>query len=268
MTYQQIIYYRDSLTLPKEYVSQFDVQMGDPPYREYVHANATSQSKNRGTRKRDLGFASLTRKARLAVANYASWVKRWSIIYSDVEDSTWLRFAVQARGVEYIRTMPWCRWSMPQLSGDRPPQGFEHVLVFHPKGKKRWNGPGNLIQLKHLALRGEEKHKCEKPLDQALDLVSYFTDIGESVFDPFAGHATIGIACRLLGRHYAGFENDPEWCEKGQKRLIELLPRDIERVLRWLETDPETESAMTENSLIRARARELDKENVLRGRFL
>ena len=54
-------------------------------------------------------------------------------------------------------------------------RGLEHVVVLHPKGRKRWSGPGNLTHLAHLALRGEGKHKAEKPLDQALDLVSFFS---------------------------------------------------------------------------------------------
>ncbi len=153
---------------------------------------------------------------------------------------------------------------MPQLSGDRPPQGFEHVMVYHPKGKKRWNGPGNLTHLAHLAMRGEDKHKCEKPLDQALDLVSWFTDAGDSVFDPFAGHATIGVACRLLGRHYVGFELDPVWAEKAQSRLANpLTDRDLKRVERWLTSETEPVSALPDGpSLVRAKARAEDKERV------
>lgn len=264
------LYERDSLSLPTEYVKSFDVMLTDPPYREHVHANATSQSKVRGTRKRDLGFASLTRRARQAIANWSAIVKRWTVAYSDVESSNWLSLAVQARGIEYVRTLPWVRWSMPQLTGDRPPQGFEHLLCFHPKGRKHWNGPGNLTHFEHLALRGEGKHKCEKPLDQALDLVSYFSDIGESIFDPFAGRATIGLACRLLGRSYAGFENDPEEAPKAHARLIgPLSDRDLERVYRWLSKDSEPVSVLKKGpSLVRAKARQVDKDNVRNGAFL
>lgn len=235
-----MIWNSDSLALSPGYARMFDVMITDPPYREYVHANATSQSAGRGTRKRDLGFVSLSRRARRATAAWARDVKRWSVVYSDVEDSTLLRWAVQAHGVEYVRTMPWVRWSMPQLSGDRPPQGFEHVCCFHPKGKKRWNGPGNLTHLAHLALRGEEKHKCEKPLDQALDLVSFFTEI------------------------------DPSWASRAGQRLTgAITPRDLERIRRWLDTDSEPVSSLTEGpSVARAQSRAFDKANVRGGVFL
>lgn len=266
----QLIYCRDSLSVDPEWVKHFDVMLTDPPFREHVHSKATSQSKGRGTRKRDLGFEHLSRRARKSIANWSACVKRWSVVHSDVEHSNWLSLAVQARGVEYVRTVPWVRWSMPQLSGDRPPQGFEHICCYHPKGAKRWNGPGNLTHFAQLALRGEEKHKCEKPLDLALDLVSYFSDIGESVFDPFAGHGTIGVACMLLGRHYVGFEQDPEWAQKAQRRIAGLLlDRDVERIVRWLETDTEpTAKHDGPNSIRRAESRARDKDNLRKGVFL
>lgn len=264
------VFHRDSTTLPPEYIRQFQIQYTDPPYREHVHANATSQSRGRGTRKRDLGFESLSRKARRYVAWWASLVSRWSIVYSDVEDPALLRWAVQARGVEYVRTMAWVRWSMPQLSGDRPAQGHEDVLLFHPKGPKRWTGPGNLTHLDHLALRGEDKHKCEKPLDQALDLVSWFTDPGEMVFDGFAGHGTIALACRLLGRGCAGFDTDPSWAAKAHQRATgPLQDRDVERIVRWLNRDREPVSALSEGpSVERAQRRALDKDLIRRGVYV
>lgn len=274
----QTIYCQDALTLTEEYVKHFDVQIADLPYREHVHANATSQSKKRGTRKRDLGFESLTNQLRERAALWSSYVKRWTIFYSDVEDSHLLREAAEENGTEYIRTMPWVRWSMPQLSGDRPPQGFEHILCLHVKGKKHWNGPGNLTHFEHRALRGEEKHKCEKPLDQALDIVSFFSDPGEWVFDPCAGRGTIGVACRLLGRNYAGFEINPEWADKGQRRLLGD-PEDIRRIVRWLEKDSEPVEPTTARNPDRycmpspdndrrKEARARDKEAVRKGIYL
>jgi hypothetical protein len=259
-----IIICADSREIAAEVVSQFDVMLTDPPFSAHVHGNATSQSAKRGTRKRDLGFESLTRADRLAIARHAASVKRWSVVHSDVEHSNWLSLAVQARGVEHVRTMPWVRWSMPQLSGDRPPPGFEHVLVYHPKGRKHWNGPGNLTHFDHLALRGEGKHKCEKPLDQALDIVSFFSDEGETVFDPYAGAGTFGVACRLLERNYIGIEKDEAWAAKAHARLAgPLSERDQERVERWLAADSEPVSALSEGpSLVRAAARARDKARV------
>ena len=259
-----MIYHYDALQAPESNVRQFDVMITDPPYAARVHANAVSSSARLGTRKRDLGFESLSRKLRQKTADFASWVKRWSVVFSDVEASNWLSLAVQARGVEYVRTMPWVRWSMPQLSGDRPPQGFEHILLYHPPGRKHWNGPGNLTHFANVCLRGEAKHKAEKPLDLCLDLVSFFSSPGETIFDPFAGHGTIGLACRLLDRCYVGLEIDDEWCQKANRRLHDrLTDRDLSRALNWAMGDREPTAAQTEGpSLERGASRKRDKERV------
>ncbi len=266
----------DSLRLDPAFVKQFHFLYTDPPYREHVHASATSQSARGGTRKRDLGFQSLSYKLRRKVGECAANVQRWSVIYSDVEMANAMSITCQASGAEYVRTMPWVRWSMPQLSGDRPPQGFESLVCMHrsERGKpvrKHWQGPGSLTHLDELALRGEGKHKCEKPLDQALRIVSYFSEPGENVLDLFSGSGVIALACHLLGRNCFAIELDEGWATKGQMRLAMavqerlLSDRDEERVQRFLARNDEPTSALSEGpSLARAAARKLDKEYVAR----
>lgn len=220
-----------------------DVMIVDPPYARHVHKSAVSQSIGGGSRSRDLGFEHLSPALRRRIARFAALTKRWSVIYTDLESMTWWRLSLQAAGATYIRAIPWVRWSMPQLSGDRPTTGCEMLVIAYGsrKGKKHWNGPGNLLSLTHTCLRGEGKHKTEKPLDQLLDLVSYFSDPGECVFDPCAGSGTTGLACRLLGRQFAGFEIDSTWAESANARLTgsPLGERDETRLARWRVSEAE-----------------------------
>jgi site-specific DNA-methyltransferase (adenine-specific) len=163
-------------------------------------------------------------------------VQRWGAIYSDVESLAWWRIACESAGAEYIRTIPWVRWSMPQTTGDRPPTGWEPVSIFYGtrSGRKHWNGGGNLTHYAHKALRGDDKHPTEKPLDQALDLVQQFSDPGETVLDLFAGSGTTGLACRILGRGFIGTELDPTHAQTAAIRLVQSLSaRDAERLARW-----------------------------------
>ena len=245
-------------------VDEFDVMITDPPYSEHVHANATSSSSRGGTRHRDFGFSHIDHTYREAIASWAKRAKRWSVVYSDVEGAHHTIDAVTSAGVEYVRTVPWVRWSMPQLSGDHPPQGFEKVLLFHAKGRKHWSGPGNLTHLAHPCLRGEGKHKAEKPLAQLLDLVSWFSDESETVFDPFMGSGTTALACLMLGRCFVGSELDMHWFEHASARInSELSPRDLDQVKRWLAQDDEPTSALSEGpSLVRAAKRKTDKDRV------
>jgi site-specific DNA-methyltransferase (adenine-specific) len=266
---QQVIQWGDCLHIPWTFTRSFHCLITDLPYSKHVHKNATSQSARGGTRKRDLGFESISYKLRRKAAECASLVSRWSLCYSDVESANYLAINMAAQGAEYVRTIPWVRWSMPQLSGDRPPQGFEVIVCAHAanKGKpvkKHWQGPGNLTHLDELCLRGEGKHKTEKPLDQMLRLVSYFTEPGENVLDICAGSGTTGLACKLLGRNFFGCEIDQGWAEHGRDRLVTALTeRDAERVKRWLARDDEPVSALAEGpSVARAQARARDKDTV------
>jgi hypothetical protein len=216
-----------------------DVMIVDPPYSAHVHKSAVSQSAKGGSRKRELGFDHLSPYLRRRIAFFAANVKRWSIIYTDIESLTWWRISLEAAGATYIRSIPWVRWSMPQLSGDRPPTGCEMIVVAYGTGagRKHWNGPGNLLSLTHTCLRGEGKHKAEKPLDQLLDLVTWFSDPGEEVFDPCAGSGTTGLASKLLNRDFIGFEINEDWARKANARLdsLQLSARDAERRERWVE---------------------------------
>lgn len=199
----------------------YDCLITDPPYRAAVHAKATSQSRGGGARHRDLGFEHLSEELMEYTADLAAGAKRWSVIFSDLESIGAWQEMLDVRGATYIRTIPWVRWSMPQLSGDRPPQGAEAVIIAYGygDGRKHWNGPGNLTHFDHTCLRGDGKHKAEKPLDLMLELVEYFSDEHELVIDPFAGSGTTGAACKGLNRRFVGAEMNEEWAAKGNERL-------------------------------------------------
>lgn len=230
----------------------------DPPYSANVHANATSaRTGGRGAVKRDLGFEHLSAPDRGLICDVAALVSRWSIIFSDLESTHLWRADMAARRVEYVREVAhapdapaesdplparWIRWTQPQLSGDRPVQGCEAVLTFHAtaKGKpvrKAWNGPGGLMALQHRGLRGADKHGAEKPLDEMLAIVSYFSDQGETVIDTCGGAGTTALACRLLDRDCVCFERDERWADWADVReRSPLCARDQARALEWVQS--------------------------------
>jgi hypothetical protein len=299
------------IVLPEAFVA--DVMIVDPPYRAHVHENATSQDQHTdgNVRHNDFGFASLTEELRTWICQLAARTRRWSLIYTDVESVAKWKDTLELAGATYIRTLPWVRWSMPCLAGDRPPQGFECIVVAYgsARGRKRWNGAGNLTHLAHvfaeldwnkpddllahlgaedsdwdeignlthlmhLALRGKDKFKTEKPLDQLLDLVSWFSDRDEMVVDPTSGFGTTGLACKILGRRFVGCELNAEWWEKSNARIRScnpgdlpgsLSPRDSERFLRWVTTSEKerTDSVERKFNTDRVRKRMEDKKRAL-----
>lgn len=238
-----------------------DVCITDPPYSAYVHANTTScgtpgsraTGKIKGAAHRDLGFDPVSSELMAFISGLAAKTRRWSVIFTDTESvGDWKR-NIEMAGATYIRAIPWVRWSMPCLAGDRPPQGHEMIVLAwgSQKGKKSWNGPGNLTHFAHTCMRGSGKHKAQKPLDLMLDLVEYFSEglvdhcedgrksldaPGELIVDPCMGSGTTGMAAAALGRNFIGCEQDLVWFEKARIRLEGTAPwyDDNERYQKYL----------------------------------
>lgn len=278
----------DFKALPADTFDGFDHMISDPPYSGHTHSHAVSNRSGAvGPVARDFGFEPLSSEDRDACVRLAARLPRWTILFSDFAkgadefegdpeaqaqaghyiiegDCAW-RFAGVHAGLEWIRLVPWVRWSQPQITGDRPCSGAEAVLHFHAKGRKHWNGPGSLTHYAWTSLRGDDKHPTEKPLASALDLVCFYTDPGEAVVDPFGGNGTTAQAARILGRDCLCIERDPKWAEAAEARLnAPLSDRDRAAVAAWIvstvaEVDrTRADKTSTEGALRRADARFAD----------
>lgn len=293
------VIHADFKTLPLDTFDGFDHMISDAPYSGHTHSHATSTGNNgRGPVDRDFGFAPLKTEDRRAALLIAKRLPRWAILFSDFAkgadqypdldevtasaeaghylidgDAAWRVEAVHL-GLEYVRLVPWIRWSQPQITGDRPCSGAEAVLHFHGKDgrkprKKHWNGPGGLTHYARKSLRGDDKHPTEKPLDLMLDLVCFFTDPGEAILDLFAGRCTTGLAARLLGRDCLCVEQIAQWAELGALRCEgPLTDRDRDAAREWAESTAEqadkeiADKTSTENAIRRANARLADAQRV------
>lgn len=145
--------------------------------------------------------------------------RRWIVVFHDVEiGHRWH----DAFGESYIRAGAWAKTDpMPQVSGDRPAQGFEPATIAHPAGRKRWNGGGRPALWIGGTCKGNERpdHPSPKPLWLMEQLVRDFTDPGETILDPFAGSGTTGVAAIRLGRNFIGWERDPKYHAIAMRRL-------------------------------------------------
>jgi hypothetical protein len=241
------------------------VMICDPPYSPHVHAAMTSAVGTQvGVRTRDAGFGALTDDLRDHIARLGA-ACRWSVVFSDWEGLGAWREAFNAQpNYRYVRVVPWIRWSMPQLSGDRPPSGSEAIVIAGTAGTLRWSGPGNLTHFDELCERGADKHPTAKPLDLMLRLVEYFSEPGELIVDPVCGRGTTVLAAKILGRGGLGIDNgeiagEPE---RARARLeAPLSERDAERLARYRArthdgvADAERRKALCDKSKARAAAR-------------
>lgn len=202
----------------------------DPPYSEHTHSKQwigsalTEDGKKRvSTAHKSLGFDALTDELAHDVSReFYRLCQRWILIFSDLEGiSPWRESLMQA-GLEYVRACIWDKVdSAPQFTGDRPASAAEAIICAHRPGKKAWNGGGQRNVFRHAvnAIKGAKPHPSTKPEPLMLELVSLFTDAGDTVLDPFCGSGSTLVACKRVGRKAIGIELQEQWCEVAANRL-------------------------------------------------
>lgn len=214
-------------------LDKVDVCIFDPPYSEHVHKNVHTgtcdpRKGKVGNDQVDLGFSSISIEWMLAcAAGLSRIVKRWNLVFCDVESAHLWADAFEKSGLELIRIGSWERDGAPQVSGDRPAVGFECIVITHRPGRKRWNGGGRPARWRHqtchanrvVGSNNTREHPTQKPLPLMVELVSLFSDPGETVLDCCAGVSTTGVAAVRLGRHYIGIEQQEKWAQIGRERL-------------------------------------------------
>ena len=207
-----------------------DLVLTDPPYSRYVHQRSMSGSRKTYGTSKDIGFEPMNDGLlRLVAEQFGRLCSQWVLVFSDVESAPKWRGALEAGGLEYIRTGAWVKIApTPQFSGDRPAVGFEAVTIAHPKGPKRWNGGGRPAIWTFGSHGGEMDariHPTEKPLPMFRQMVGDFSNTGETVLDPFMGSGTTLVAAKQLGRRAIGIEIEEKYCKMAVKRLAqEMLP--------------------------------------------
>jgi len=93
-------------------------------------------------------------------------------------------------------------------------------LIWTNKGKAtrifrhRWMG----------AMKGSEfnqrrVHPTQKPVKLMEMIILYLTKEGDTIFDPFMGSGTTGVACINTGRNFIGIEKELKYFEIGQERM-------------------------------------------------
>lgn len=219
----------------------------DPPYSEHVHNNSrrggSKRARNtieatqdgtlirpkRGERlaisvARPLEFEPLQDSERKTLAqHYARIARRWVMVCCDIEGRQAWQDELEDAGLQYVRTLFWHKLgSTPQMTGDRPAEGMEAIVVAHPPGRKRWNGGGKDNFYSCPIVRGthpDRVHPTQKPIELMRQIIEDFTDPGDIVLDAHFGSGTTGVACIEKNRRFLGFEKKKLFFDKGLARL-------------------------------------------------
>jgi len=196
-----------------------DCVITDPPYSERTHSNAKS-NKGKGHGNTTIDFSSFSDEDLFrAYDEMARLTKSW--IVSTIDYNHAFRFETEPpSGMAQKRIGVWVKNNpMPQISADRPAQGWEAISYLHRLDVKcAWNGGGshgNYVS----NLASPTGHPTPKPLKMVSNFVERFTNANDLILDPFAGGGTTLLAARNLGRRAIGVEIDEAYCELIAKRL-------------------------------------------------
>jgi site-specific DNA-methyltransferase (adenine-specific) len=196
-----------------------DAVITDPPYgNDDTHAGHLAKVilKNGEAAGQALGFDGISKKQMIDMAR--DWVKkanRWVVFTSEWKFMTELDEA----GL-LIRFGIWRKPDgAPQFTGDRPGTGWEAIAICHRSGKKRWNGGGKHAFYNWAKGSNNSGHPTGKPIGLFSEFVRDFTDLGETVLDPFMGSGTTGVAAIQMGRKFIGIEREPKYFEIACKRI-------------------------------------------------
>jgi DNA modification methylase len=78
-------------------------------------------------------------------------------------------------------------------------------------------------------------HPCPKPFNVMRWIIERTTRVGDTVFDPFMGSGTTGVACLQLGRNFIGCELDPEYFKIASQRVKQAA---LQPVMPLSQKDP------------------------------
>lgn len=207
-----------------------DCVITDPPYSDRTHKNAHKNARS-NSGKASKGnriltgvnaFASIDLESLgAAMAECGRVTRRWVVATMDYHHI----FTYEDNpppGLRLLRIGVWTKSNpMPQISGDRPGQGWEAIAFLHRTDlRPSWNGSGR-PGVWHGPTVPDGDHPTAKPLSMVADWVRLFSDEGETILDPFAGSGTTLRAAKDEGRRAIGVELDERYCEVIAKRLAQ-----------------------------------------------
>ena len=200
-------------------LGKVDAVITDPPYSDSTHNNAKSNAGGGGGAKA-IDFKAIDFKAiELLLDSCEALCDGWVIANMDWRHIAQLEFQ-KHNFYELIRFGVWVKTNpMPQISADRPANGWDGIAYIYPRNKKKtwfgggchgnWSGP--------VITNGD--HPTGKPVGMVSSWVTRFTERNQTILDPFMGSGTTGVAAIQLGRKFIGIEREPKYFDIACQRI-------------------------------------------------
>lgn len=196
-------------------LDKVDAVVTDPPYSDNTHKMA-KPNQGGGHERRLIQFPALPDDGFVHICEMLLNLSLgWVVMTCDHQHAP-LMFGRD----EFIRLGAWVKPNpMPQVSGDRPGQGHEAVLILHSgMSPKKWNRGGG-AGIWRFNVQGTAQIPTQKPLSLLQAFVSDFTNTDQLILDPFMGSGTTGVACATLGRKFIGIEIERKYFDIACERI-------------------------------------------------
>lgn len=197
--------------------------ISDPPYEDELHA-AVGRIRRKDGREmvQSLGFDGINSRRGDVAAAVTAAVDGWAILFTLAEGVRAWRDDLQAAGAKWDTCLAWIKPdASPRFNGQGAARGFEcAVTAWCGRGYRRWNSGGKRGVYTHCVNTNRHgAHPTEKPVPLMREIVSDFTNPGETILGPFMGSGTTGVACAKLGRRFIGIEIDEGYFEIAGERI-------------------------------------------------
>jgi hypothetical protein len=220
------LYLGDCLEVIKEIDQKLDQTISDPPYEENMHAQNRRVGKGGGRAVEAHKFAAMDEVTRDQITKYVvEQTEGWALFFCQPEGVHYWRESILRHNGTYHFAGIWVKTNpKPQLNGASPGLGYESIVGgWCGEGRSKWNGGGSAAvwtcNTEHR--KDGNTHTSIKPQKLMTQLVGLFSDPGQTIFDPFAGSGSTGVAAVSMGRSFIGIERDPEYFEICCRRLKE-----------------------------------------------
>lgn len=199
-----------------------DCIVTDPPFGDTTHSNAKS-NRGKGYGNKAIDFQAIDFQAiERILSECARLCRRWFIANMEWRHIAELDRRGAVAGWELVRFGVWVKTNpMPQISADRPGNGWEGLAYLHRVGERKWWNGGGISGNWSGPVVTNGDHPTGKPLELIAFWLRNFTDFGSTVLDPFMGSGTTGVACVRTGRNFIGCEIDPTYYAIAERRIRE-----------------------------------------------
>lgn len=216
-----VLYNGDCVAVTELIKDRIDHTIMDPPYEAAAHVATRRVSSKLKVSKID--FESMDEDTRQRIsALVVQKTAHWVLIFCQADSGHEWKTTMTSR---YRSTMVWVKPdSKPNFTGRAPGIGYESiVLAWCGEGFSHWNGGGRAGVFTYNIANTEKDefniHTTVKPHKLMCELVGLFSDKGETIFDPFMGSGSTGVAAVSMGRKFIGIERDPKYFDICCKRI-------------------------------------------------